>query len=208
MFQHVRTHWVRVLGLTLALTAVLGAALAAPVALRAETQAPAATEMKVYDFNGNVSQAYGGFVMDKTSAFLKQNWVSPVNYAQGTLHFRAIVRDIPKTQTGMKLGFCFWQGSREMCKGSNTPAYANQTRTYTWSVDVSKMWKKNGQAVDFSQPRKKMGFAVRDGQNDPVSNKTSNNWGGNNPADWYPLNVRFTVVAVAKGASFSGWNNY
>ena len=31
---------------------------------------------------------------------------------------------------------------------------------------------------------------------------------GLHPSFWYPLDVRITVVAVAKGATFGGWGKY
>ena len=167
---------------------------------------PAGGEMLIYDWNKPVTTAEGGFAMDKTSQYLGQNWESPVNYADGRLYFRARIYSIPVNQPNMKLGFCFWQGDRENCNGHDVPGVAGTE--VTWDVSPHQMWKKNGAEILWSQPRKKMGFAVRDGQNDPVSNKTSDNWGGNNPNDWYPLNLRFQVVLVPDGQDFSGWQNY
>lgn len=167
---------------------------------------PPSGELLIYDWNKPITVSEGGFAMDKTSQYLTQNWVSPVNYADGRAYFRAQIFSIPKNQPGMKLGFCFWQGERENCKGNDVAGVPGTVST--WDFRLHEMWKKNGQEVDWSQPRKKMGFSVRDGQNDPVSNKTSSDWGGNNPADWYPMNLRFQVVLVPAGATFSGWQNY
>jgi hypothetical protein len=163
-------------------------------------------EMLIYDWNKPITTAEGGFAMDKVSQYLGQNWTQPTNYADGRLYFRARIYSIPQNQPGMKLGFCFWQGERENCKGSDVAGVAGTVAT--WDVGLHQMWKKNSKEVDWSQPRKKMGFAVRDGQNDPVSDKTSADWGGNNPAHWYPMNLRFQVVLVPAGESFSGWQNY
>ncbi len=167
---------------------------------------PPSGEMLIYDWNKEITEAEGGFAMDKTSQYLSQNWVSPVNYAGGRLYFRARIYSIPKNQPNMKLGFCFWQGDRENCKGNDVAGVPGTN--VTWDFALHDMWKKGGKEVDWSQPRKKMGFSVRDGQNDPVSNKTSSDWGGNNPADWYPMNLRFQVVLVPAGGTFSGWQNY
>ncbi len=163
--------------------------------------------MLIYDWNKPITVDEGGFAMDKTSQFLQQNWESPVNYADGQLYFRARIYSIPQNQPGMKLGFCFWQeGDRENCKGNDVPGVPGTDET--WNFGLHEMWKKGGKEIDWSAPRKKMGFSVRDAQNDPVSNKTSSNWGGNNPQDWYPMNLRFQVVLVPKGSTFSGWQNY
>ncbi len=167
---------------------------------------PPGGEMLIYDWNKPVTIAEGGFAMDKTSEYLSQNWVSPVNYADGRLYFRARIQSIPQNQPGMKLGFCFWQGERENCRGYDVAGVPGTVET--WDFSPHDMWKKNGAEVDWSQPRKKMGFSVRDAQNDPVSNKTSTDWGGNNPDHWYPMNLRFQVVLVPAGGTFSGWQNY
>lgn len=167
---------------------------------------PPGQEMLIYDWNKPITVDEGGFAMDKTSVYLKQNWESPVNYADGQLYFRARIYSIPVNQPGMKLGFCFWQGDRENCKGNDVAGVAGTEET--WHFGLHEMWKKNGKEIDWSTARKKMGFSVRDAQNDPVSNKTSTNWGGNNPNDWYPMNLRFQVVLVPAGSTFSGWQNY
>lgn len=167
---------------------------------------PSGGEMLIYDWNKSVTIAEGGFAMDKTSQYLGQNWVSPVNYADGRLYFRARIRSIPQNQPDMKLGFCFWQGERENCKGNDVPGVPGSD--VTWDFALHDMWKKGGKEVDWTAPRKKMGFSVRDGQNDPVSDKTSTDWGGNNPDHWYPMDVRVQVVLVPHGQSFSGWQNY
>lgn len=167
---------------------------------------PPGGEMLIYDWNKPITIDEGGFAMDKTSQYLGQNWVSPVNYADGRLYFRAEIRSIPQNQPGMKLGFCFWQGTRENCKGNDVAGVPGTVET--WDFRLHDMWKKNGQEIDWSQPRKKMGFSVRDGQNDPVSNKTSDDWGGNNPGHWYPMDLRFQVVLVPAGQAFSGWENH
>ena len=41
-----------------------------------------------------------------------------------------------------------------------------------------------------------------------MSNYNGWNWNGEDPTEWYPLDMRYTVVVVAKGATFSGWGNY
>lgn len=170
------------------------------------TTPPPGAEMLIYDWNKSITVDEGGFAMDKTSKYLQQNWESPVNYADGRLYFRARIYTIPVNQPNMKFGFCFWQGDRENCKGYDVAGVPGTEET--WDYSLHEFWKKNGAEVDWSAPRKKMGFSVRDGQNDPVSNKTSSNWGGNNPNDWYPMNLRFQVVLVPAGSNFSGWQNY
>lgn len=164
-----------------------------------------ADEMLIYDWNKPITRAEGGFAMDKPPR-ANGNWVNPVNFAEGTLYFRAHIQDIPENQPGMKLGFCFWQQKRENCKGNRVAGVPGTIST--WSVPVKNMWKKGGNPIIWTQARTKNGFSVRNSRNDPVSDKANFNWSGENPADWYPMDLRFTVVVVAKGGTFSGWDHY
>lgn len=189
---------------------------ATPKPTRTATATPTITptpspgeEMLVFDWNKPVTKAESGFAIDNPP-LANGNWTTPTNFAQGTLYFRAEVRSQPKPQAGMKLGFCFWQRidqiDYENCNGENVPGQ-NGT-VVLWSVPVTKMWKKDGRSIVWSEPRSRNGFAVRNSRNLPVSAKQGWNWNGENPDEWYPLDLRFTVVVVEKGASFSGWDNY
>jgi hypothetical protein len=106
----------------------------------------------------------------------------------------------------MRLGFCFWQLEAENCAGADVPGHAGTV--VTWSRGVKDLFKVGGLPVNWSLPRRRNGFAVRNGDNLPVSDNSGWNWNGEDPDEWYPLDVRFTVVVVEKGAGFSGWDNY
>lgn len=166
---------------------------------------PPGEELLVFDWNRPVTKDHSGFAIDNPP-LANGNWTTPINFAQGTLYFRAEIRSQPKPQADMRLGFCFWQGEAENCNGSKVPGY--EGTVVTWSVPVADLWKKNGLAVNWAGPRKRNGFAVRNKNNLPVSDNQGWNWNGENPNDWYPLDLRFTVVVVEKGAGFSGWDNY
>lgn len=156
-----------------------------------------------------VTQTLGGFVVDKPpTGPANANWVSGqyANFAGGTLYFRAKIISIPKNQTGMKLGFCFWQQTRENCKGQAIAGVPGTEKT--WSFKLTEMWKKNSQPINWASPRTKDGFSVRNAKNKPVSNKANFNWSGENPANWYPMQIHYTVVLVKAGGTFDGWQNY
>ena len=195
---------VLVLGLVLlALTSV------AAVRAQDETIAPAAAnvagELLIFDWNKPVTTAHHGFPWDKPP---KQNgnWVSPVNYAAGTIHFRAQIKSMPQAKQ-MRLQFCFWQfkNTRETCSRTQQITVG---QTVTWSQPLNGMWKKDQRALDWTKPRDRNGVAIKNGQGLPVSNYSGWNWNGENPDEWYPMNVRFTVVVVEKDRAFSGWGTY
>lgn len=167
---------------------------------------PPGDEMLVYDWNKPVTIDEGGFAMN-IPPLENGDWTSPINYAEGTLYFRAEIFGMPVEKEDMRLGFCFWQGDAENCAGERVPGVAGTV--VTWSRAVPDLWKKDGLPVNWSEPRRRAGFAVRNGKNQPVSDKGDwPPWNGEDPAEWYPLDIRFTVVVVEKGAGFSGWNNY
>jgi len=192
---------------------------ATPTATATPTRTPTATstptvtptlppgeEMLVFDWNRPVTKAESGFAIDNPP-LANGDWTKPINFAEGTLYFRAEIKENqPVVQNDMRLGFCFWQGDAENCSGAKAPG--KKGTVVTWSRPVKDLFMVDGLPVNWSLPRARNGFAVRNGKNDPVSDKQGWNWSGENPDEWYPLDVRFTVVVVEKGAGFSGWENY
>lgn len=203
----------RALTLALAVLMLLGVALAAPAQLRAQESPTAtnATEMLVFNWNKPVQKSDGGFAQYKPLSsynFPNGNWVSPINWVNGTIYFRAKVFSIPKNQPSMKLGFCFWQNKpkygEECSKNQAVPGVPGTERT--WNQTLRSFNKINGAAINWTQPRWKEGFVVR-GPKGPVSPKAGMNWGGQNPADWYPLNIHYTAVLVIDGGA-PDWSKY
>ena len=168
------------------------------------------SELVVFDWNKPVTTTQKGFPWDNPPmASANGNWTSPINFAEGTLYLRAEIFSIPVPQDDMKLQLCFWQynNTLENCTGSrNVPGRAGTVAE--WSVPVQGMWKKNGAVIDWVNPRDRNGFAIKNGEGLPVSSYSGWNWNGEDPNAWYPMNVRFTVVVVEKGKTFSGWNTY
>lgn len=165
-------------------------------------------EMLVYDWNQPVTIQDHGFPWDKPP-LANGDWTQPTNYAQGTLYLRAQIRSQPVPQKDMKLQFCIWQygSDLETCTAPVTVPGTSGT-VVTWSQAIDKMWKKDSLPLVWSEPRDRNGVSVKNAKGDPVSDYSGWNWAGEDPNDWYPLDMRFTVVVVEKGASFSGWDNY
>lgn len=165
-------------------------------------------ELVVFDWNKPVTKADHGFPWDyPPMASANGNWTQPTNFAEGTLHFRAEIRSQPVAQD-MRLQFCFWQygTSREEC-GTVAQVMGNPGNIVTWSCNMEDMWKLD-EEINWADARDRNGAAIKTNTELPVSDYAGWNWNGENPDRWYPLDMRFTVVVVEKGAAFSGWGNY
>lgn len=169
----------------------------------------AGKELVVFDVNRNVTTKDRGFPRnDPPQRAANGNWRTPINYAEGTLYYRVEIRKQPQPQN-MRMQFCVWQDNfrGENC-GSQKNVRGTSGTVVTWSQPVNSMWKKGGKSIDWSRPRQRYGIAIKDSRGKPVSDYNGWRWNGHNPSQWYPLNMRFTVVVVPKGAGFSGWQNY
>lgn len=206
----------RALIAALAIMLLLVLGLAAPARLRAQDSSPNATnanEMLVFDWNKPVMKSHGGFAeykpLGQYPQFPNGNWLSPINWTNGTLYFRVKVLSIPQNQPKMKLGFCYWQSA---------PKYGEEcTKNYAlagvpgnegrWSQSFQSLSIINKSPINWALPRWKAGFVVRNGKT-PVSGKLNFNWAGQNPDNWYPMNIHYTVVLVAQGGGAPNWTQY
>lgn len=184
-------------------------------------------EIKVFDWNWPVIEADRGF--PKVEAVAKPSsrifemlpgsngdWTSPVDYANGTLHMRVQVKSQPVSQP-MQIQFCVWQWetptsgwstSRETCTPTAN-VQGSAGNQVVWSAAIPNMWKKDGKPIVWKNPRTRYGIAIKNKNGVPVTDYSGFVlWAGEDPKKWYPLDARFTVVAVPKGATFSGWSNY
>ncbi len=168
-------------------------------------------EMLVFDWNKPATEANRGFPFDQPP-MENGDWTQPINYAEGTFYFRVEIFDQPEPQN-MRLQFCVWQAKNgynfelETC-GPQEPVVGTPGTVATWSRAIDDMWKKNKKSLEWWRPRFRNGVAIKNSQGQPVSNYNGWNWNGEDPKKWYPLDMRFTVVVVEKGGTFSGWQNY
>lgn len=190
--------------LTLGAAMLCGASLVTPVhAARADTPPP--TEMLVYDWNKPVTTKERGFPRYRPP-MLNTAW--PAGFSDGTYYLRLELKSMPVPQI-MNMQYCLWQDNfaLESCTRA-LKLYGTPNTVASWSQPLAKMWMKNGVPIDYSRPRLTDGFAISDKAMRAVSDFATWNWHGNNPAAWYPMQVRLMVVAVQAGATFSGWGNY
>ena len=169
-------------------------------------QAAVAANLKVFDIDREVTKADRGFPWDQPpAAAANGNWLTPINYAGGTLHMRAEVRGQPVPQS-MKLQFCMWQYNLTLETCTSQATVSGQAGTVvTWTSSIPNMWKKNDVDMDWANPRQRYGLAVKNSAGLPISDYAGWDWYGENPDDWYPLDIKFSVVAVPVGGQFVGW---
>jgi hypothetical protein len=171
-------------------------------------------ELKIFDWNAPVTTANKGFPWaEPPAAAVNGDWTTPIDYARGTLYYRVIIRSQPSAQT-MKLQFCMWQNGEggekkelEVC-GPLKTVEGTAGFVATWQVKMEEQWMKNDTPLDYTRERITYGVAIKNRSGLAVSSYSGWNWNGENPALWYPLDMRFTVVLVSAGESFSGWQNY
>jgi hypothetical protein len=173
------------------------------------TDASAPNNLLVFDWNTPITQAERGFPKNEPPlASANGNWVTPINYAKGTLYVRAEIHSQPVVQTN-RFQFCIWQYelTLETCTSAQT-VQGTPGNIVTWSQSIQSMWKLDGNPIDWANPRQRYAIAIKNAAGLPVSNFNGWNWNGENPAQWYPLDMRFTVVVVPAGGTFSGWGNF
>lgn len=166
-------------------------------------------ELVFFDWSGPVTKAWHGFPSEQPP---RENGdlTAPYNYGEGTFHIRAEIFSQPIAQN-MRLQFCVWQPyngdayGNEQC-GKLRSVTGNPGSILTWSETEASMWVLH--PIEWDRSRTRVSFVVKNSDNDPISDYLGWNWFGEDPDAWYPLNIRFTIILVAKGQVFSGWNNY
>lgn len=181
--------------------------------------APAsAQELLVVDWNPKVVTVNDhGFPKTKTFApGTNGDWTQPIDYYNGTLHHRLEVRSAPTAKT-MNFQCCFHQNGSvlEEC-GPQTSYFtipvSGPPVVLTWKVKVSALKQISDIPIDWSLPRSVLFTVIRKGPRQYVSDLKQLNdglaWAGEDPDEWYPMEIRFTTVVVAAGSTFSGWDAY
>ena len=159
-----------------------------------------ASELNVFEWDREVTQNQHGFP-NNTPPRENYDYTGFPNYAQGTLYFRAEVISQPVPQTGMKIQLCYWQEldgdnfALEACANLVTVA-GTAGNIVCWDTPIGGMWKKDGVPIDWTRPRYRIGLAIKNAQKLPVSDYNGWNWNGEDPEDWYPLDLHFTAILV------------
>ncbi|MBN1951777.1 MAG: hypothetical protein JW801_11290 [Bacteroidales bacterium] len=172
-----------------------------------------AQEFLIRDEVHTYTDADCGFYWWYDMSSYPENWVSPVDYWNGTIQLRVEILSQP-TNTPAKFSFILWDacsGATGELAGMHTLVGSGSPRVGTSSQRFSDYYTVNG-GIDMSNAGvvSKMAVDVRTESGTSISCPA---WGypdypWSARANWFPMQVRFTVVAVASGAGFSGWGNY
>jgi hypothetical protein len=183
---------------------------------QAEPLAPG-TEALAFDWNKIITDAKGRFIEGKTQwkpnnppVRANTDWTLPPQFAQGTFQFRILIRKMKKAES-FKFIYNHWQKingkTAEMVLNHNSLsfAYSGKPITRTFSVPVGSLKSVHLDVPKFvpfnwKVPRELVGFFPPNFPGTSPQNKLEQ--------AAMPLDIRFTVVVVGKGAKFSGWNNY
>lgn len=153
------------------------------------------------------------------------DWTSPDDYYNGRFYCRFEVVEKPSNET-CYLSFCIWGDPEPGRPGAGHPESASQLSEplqgpgslAVFDSSPSSWWKhpQHG-GVNFAKPGKfwRWGFPLW-ASKDPHVLLAPKGWSTDSRsqtfweqrAKWFPLKVRATVVAVSKGARFSGWDKY
>ncbi len=170
-------------------------------------------EIVAYLWDGSVPKSENGFPRFDTPnipAYINNgDWTQPSNFAEGTFHFYAVVREMPVDQE-MIIQNCYWQGLQlaEACAERIRIGVSDFGKAITWSEPVKEISHNNSKPnkIDWSQPRTRIAFAIKNSKGQPVSGAFD--WSGEDPDEWYPLDWLVITVVVEKGKVFSGWEDY
>lgn len=167
---------------------------------------------EVIDFPNNTDN--NGFYFFNYNPSMPSNWVSNYNYVTGQVYTRyEIISQASNTPVGLQFGI--WQkipeGTGTLYENMETVRVLNGPGSVvTNNSSPSEWWTYNG-GVDFTQMNIVWHFGINPYKvvpsNIQIRSENPEVWNERNTY-WFPMKVRVTVVAVANGHTFSGWQNY
>ncbi|MFO7658914.1 MAG: T9SS type A sorting domain-containing protein [Bacteroidales bacterium] len=155
-----------------------------------------------------------GFYFFYHNADMPANWLSPYNFYNGTIYERyEIISQVTNEPIGFQFGI--WQKLPPET-GTLYESMSDVKGLYgvgDYSVSSSSpntWWTYNG-GVDYTQIDKIWHFGINPYKLNPdggqIRSENADIW-AERFEKWWPMQVRVTVVAVASGHTFSGWDSY
>lgn len=153
---------------------------------------------------------------------MPSSWSAPRDFANGTFHIRFTVLEQP-ADSAFYIQFGIWQDLHKeggysetvsprqpIAGGAGSQVEASLGSPSTW-------WQKRDDApVDFNRPEDFYRIGLVLWKHEPYCLPMAQGWSNRNACDnpeqealnFFPMKARVTVVAVAGGHSFSGWQQY
>jgi len=182
-------------------------------ACKKDHDVPASPEMLIIDSVITTTVNDHGFVYFYAPTSRETNWMAPYDFYNGTFQCRYEILQYPSQKTFL-MNLCIWsdvvgnwENYRETCSKqismTGEGVYTSQSSPSSW-------WKLDA-AVDFSRVNDffSLGMVLWCDNYENLSDwtyGTESCWNQRN--DFLPMTLRLTVVAVANGYTFRGWENY
>ncbi len=168
---------------------------------------------QIVEFPYNTSD--NGFYFFPWNSSMPSNWAANYDYVNGQIYTRYEVIS-EATNEPLEIQFGIWQ---RIPVGSEDPSdlfenmeprssLSGPGDVATNNSSPSTWWAYQG-GVDWTEMDQVWHFGINPWQVDPLLQIRSENtevWA--NRGKWFPMTIRVTVVAVANGYTFSGWENY
>ena len=165
-----------------------------------------AAEVLVYDDTFDFDESEHGFHYFQPPAAMPTDWLSPDDFYDGTFALRFEIFS-QATSRESNLQFCIWfNDGNETCSTHTLLSGPGSIATHESSP--STWWTKDG-PVDFAHPENIDRLGMPLWNDDPcVVSDWASSFCWEDRADYFPMRVRLTVVAISSGSTFSGWDNY
>ncbi|HEY0133092.1 MAG TPA: hypothetical protein VGB85_03405, partial [Nannocystis sp.] len=124
------------------------------------------------------------------------NWVSPVDYSQGSAWVYLEVHTKP-TQQPTKFQVCFEATPTYACT-AQSPEYTD-VGVYEWETPFANFWSPPGESVDWSLGTNKIACILKDTMNGKPS---ADNVGDETAALYMPTEVRMVITLVEPGSVY------
>ncbi len=141
------------------------------------------------------------------------NWKSPDNYYDGEIYVRYEILS-QHTSTAIGLQFGIWQKlppeTGELHETMSGISVLNGPGSVVTTHSSPSTWWKLDQGFDFTRMNLVWHFGINPWKvstNEQIRQENPDVW-NERFTYWFPMKVYVTVVAVASGQTFSGWNNY
>ena len=164
-----------------------------------------AQEILVWEEEGSETSKPGKYEDFPLKPGLPTNWTKPINYAGGRLYVRFDILRCPTNRSGA-LQFAFMQKPNATMIHNKYVRYSGTGRYL--GEEAMRELHEGSPPVNWSRsvPRGKifwLGAQKGDASGDHTGRAVKDDL-----AEFFPLKFRCTVVVVARGTRFSGWNNY